>query len=76
VQLSKHGLYAVVFCLSVQATDDNARVVKSSTALRCGIDPEKLGARVFANPDGKHGWREYRNVGWFALIKSTRNVRT
>jgi hypothetical protein len=62
MRLSKQGLCVLVLCLSVQATNASAQVVKSSTALRCGIDPEKSAARIFANPDGTHGWREYRNV--------------
>jgi hypothetical protein len=62
VRLSKYGLCVLVLSLYVQATNASARVVKSSTALRCGIDPEKSAARIFANPDGKHGWREYENV--------------
>jgi hypothetical protein len=59
---SKYGLCVLVLCLSAQATNGSARVVKSATAVRCGIDPEQSAARIFANPDGKHGWREYRNV--------------
>lgn len=31
-------------------------------AERCGIDEEKPAQKVFADPDGKHGWHEYRNV--------------
>jgi hypothetical protein len=48
--------------LFTQSTHTSARVVKSSTALRCGVDPEQLATRAFANSDGKHGWREYRSV--------------
>jgi hypothetical protein len=62
VPLSKYGLCVLVLCLPFQATNASARVVNSSTALRCGIDPEKPAVQIFANPDGKHGWREYRNV--------------
>ena len=62
MRLNNHYLCVLLLCLSTQATNTNARVVESSTALRCGVDPGQSPARIFANPDGKHGWREYRNV--------------
>jgi hypothetical protein len=31
-------------------------------AERCGIGEEKPAQGIFADPDGKHGWHEYRNV--------------
>jgi len=63
VLLTNYCLCVLVLCLSTQANNTHARVVKNSTALRCGIDPEKSAARILANPDGKNmGWREYRNV--------------
>jgi hypothetical protein len=52
----------MLLCLFTQATITNAHAVKSSTVLRCGVDPDQSAARIFANPDGKHGWREYRAV--------------
>ena len=62
MRLNNHCLCVFVLCLSIQASNTSAHVVQSSTALRCGVDPEQLAARIFANPDGKHGWREFRNV--------------
>jgi hypothetical protein len=55
-----------------------ARAAQSPTGQRCGIDQHQPAQRIFANPDGKHGWREYRsvkdvpelenNAGEFALL--------
>jgi hypothetical protein len=33
-----------------------------STAQRCGVDQHQPAQRIFANPDRKHGWREYPSV--------------
>ncbi len=62
MRLNNHCLCVLLLCLFTQPINTSTRVVKSSTALRCGVDPEQSAARIFANPDGKHGWREYRNV--------------
>ena len=62
MRLNNHCLCVLLLCLFTQATSTSARVVKSSTALRCGVDPEQSAARIFAKPDGKQAWREYRNV--------------
>jgi hypothetical protein len=61
VRLNHRYLYVLLLCFVTQA-NTSARVAKSSTALRCGVDPEQPASRIFADPDGKHGWREYRNV--------------
>jgi hypothetical protein len=61
VRLNNRYLCVLLLCFVTQA-NTSARVAKSSTALRCGVDPEQPASRIFADPDGKHGWREYRNV--------------
>jgi hypothetical protein len=55
-----------------------ALAAQSPTAQKCGIDQRQPAQRIFANPDGKHGWREYlsvknvpeleNNAGVFALM--------
>lgn len=35
---------------------------QSLTAQRCGVDQNQPPQRIFADPDGKQGWREYRSV--------------
>jgi hypothetical protein len=39
-----------------------ARAAQRPTAQRCGVDQRLPAQRIFADPDGKHGWREYRSV--------------
>jgi hypothetical protein len=55
-------LCVLLACFFTQTTNTSARVVRSSTAQRCGVDSEQSATRIFANSDGKHGWHEYRNV--------------
>ena len=35
---------------------------RTATAERCGADQKKPAERIFANADGKSGWREYRSA--------------
>ncbi len=60
MRLTNRCPQVLLLCLFSLAT--SARAVENSTALRCGVDPKQSAARIFADPDGKHGWREYRNV--------------
>jgi hypothetical protein len=60
-----------------------ASAAQSPTAQRCGADQRQPAQRIFANPDGKLGWREYRsvkdvpelenNAGEFALLWTGHN---
>jgi hypothetical protein len=60
-----------------------ARAAQSPTAQKCGIDQHQPAQHIFANPDGKLGWREYRsvkdvpelenNAGEFALLWTGHN---
>src|SRR5437667_9526564 len=51
---------ALFFCLfAVTAT---AATAKRATARRCGVKQDQLAQRIFADPDGKHGWHEYRRL--------------
>jgi len=62
MRLNNQCTCVLLLCLFTLAASTSARAVESSTALRCGIDPEQSAARIFADPDGKRGWRAYRNV--------------
>jgi len=62
MRLNNYCTWVLLLCLFTLATSTSAIAVESSTALRCGVDPEQSAARIFADPDGKRGWREYRNV--------------
>jgi hypothetical protein len=56
------GLLASVLCLLAVTTDATASTGKNATARRCGVDQDRPAQRIFAAPDGKHGWREYRHL--------------
>jgi hypothetical protein len=62
LRLNNYCPCVLLLCLFGLATSASTRATESSTARRCGVDPEQSAARLFADPDGKHGWREYRNV--------------
>jgi len=53
---------ASVLWLFAMAISSSAGTVKSSTAQRCGVDQDRPAQRIFADPDGKLGWHEYRSV--------------
>jgi hypothetical protein len=40
----------------------HASTVKSPTAQQCEVEQDRPAQRIFADPDGKHGWSEYRSV--------------
>jgi hypothetical protein len=58
------------------------RANQNPTAERCGVDQNQPAQHIFANPDGKRGWREYANgndvpeleldAGGFARLWSNR----
>ncbi len=59
------------------------RAAQSPASQRSGVDQHEPAQRIFANPDGKHGWREYQSVkdvpelendaGEFALLWTGHN---
>ena len=52
----------VALCSLTLATNSAASIGKNLTAQQCGVDQNRPAQRIFADPDGKHGWREYRNL--------------
>jgi len=74
---------ALVALLIVAALGGEARATQNPIAQRCGVDQSQPPQRIFANPDGKQGWREYPNVkdvpelelnsGGFARLWSSRD---
>lgn len=55
-------LLASVLCLFAAPTSAHTSTVESPTAQQCGVEQNRLAQRIFADPDGEHGWREYRSV--------------
>jgi hypothetical protein len=55
-------LWLFVFCFFAQRTNAGPAGVHSAVAQLCGVDESKPSARVFADPDGKDGWHEYRTA--------------
>jgi hypothetical protein len=53
---------ASILCLIVGAVVSDPSAAQSVTAKKCGVDQKQPAQRIFADPDGKHGWREYRTV--------------
>jgi hypothetical protein len=60
--LQSHLGLPCILCLVAATASTSASAVGSSAARLCGVDMKKAAGRIFANPDGKHGWREYRTV--------------
>ena len=56
---SHWGLVLWMLAVTISTT---AGTRNSGTARRCGIDQDLPAQRIFADSDGKHGWREYRSV--------------
>jgi hypothetical protein len=56
------GLLASVLCLLAVTTTTAASTGKNATAQRCGVDQDEPAQRIFADPDGKHGWREFQQI--------------
>lgn len=49
----------LVVCLLVISTSGSECSHRTQTALRCGVYQDQPPQRIFADPDGKHDWREY-----------------
>jgi hypothetical protein len=43
-------------------TTTAASTGKNATAQRCGVDQDEPAQRIFADPDGKPGWREFQHL--------------
>ena len=56
------GLLASVLCLLAVTTTTAASTGKNATAKRCGVDQDEPAQRIFADPDGEHGWREFQHL--------------
>jgi hypothetical protein len=53
---------AYALCLCAATISAHASTVKSPTAQQCEVEQDRPAQRIFADPDGKHGWSEYRRV--------------
>ena len=53
---------ASVLCLLAAPISAHTGTVESPTAQQCGVEQDRLAQRIFADPDGEHGWSEYRSV--------------
>jgi hypothetical protein len=62
MRVSNFFQLASALCLFVMTANPDAGTVKSPTAQRCGVDQDRRAQRLFADPDDKHGWQEYRSV--------------
>lgn len=51
-----------VFCLTFMTLGNSVGAAQTPTALRCGVDQDRMAQRFFADPDGKNEWKEYRSV--------------
>ena len=52
----------LVLSLLAGTTGATASTGKTATSQRCGVDQDQPAQRILADPDGKHGWREYQSV--------------
>lgn len=52
----------IVLCLFAAPISAHTDTVESPTAQQCGVEQDRLAQRIFADPDGEHGWSEYRSV--------------
>lgn len=53
---------ASAFCLAIIAFGARANAGQTPTALRCGVDQSQQAQRLFADPNGKNEWKEYRAI--------------
>ena len=80
---TKFSRLAFIALLNLAAFGGVARATQNATAQRCNIDQSQPAQRIFANPDGKQGWREYASAkdvpelqlgsGQFARLWSSRD---
>jgi hypothetical protein len=56
----KYVIIAVYLCAA--SIPASAGTGLNATWQRCGVDQKQTPQRVFANPDGKVGWQEYRTL--------------
>jgi hypothetical protein len=53
---------ASILCLFAAPISAHTDTVESPTAQQCGVEQDRPAQRIFADPDGEHGWSEYRSV--------------
>lgn len=58
----KFALTALLVCLALGLLGGKVSSAKVLNAQECDVNPDQPAQRVFADPDGKHGWREYGSV--------------
>jgi hypothetical protein len=62
MRINRRCELAFVLCLFAMTISTDASTVNSATAQRCGVDQDRPAQRLFADPNGKHGWQEYRSL--------------
>jgi hypothetical protein len=58
----KSGYLSTVLCLLAVTVNGLASTGRTPTAQRCGVDQDQPAQDIFADPDSKNGWHEYRNM--------------
>jgi hypothetical protein len=62
MQAMNRNYLATALCLLPLAVGSAASIGKSQTAQQCGVNQDRPAQRIFADPNGKHRWREYRSL--------------
>ena len=62
MRTSRFSICSLVLCFAVMALSMSLPAGQSATALQCGVDQTRKAQRLFADPNGKNEWKEYRNI--------------
>ncbi|SRR5579871_1187285 len=58
----RHRVLPSILCLLAITANAAAGTRENATAERCGVHQDRPAQRIFADPDGKKGWHEYRHL--------------
>lgn len=69
----KRWMWAFLICLLSTTVGNRAATVKDSIARECGVDTDQPAQRIFADPEGKHAWHEFKRLKDVSEIQSSRH---
>ncbi|MEQ1354606.1 MAG: hypothetical protein ABLT11_11345 [Candidatus Acidiferrum sp.] len=55
-------MLASLACLLFSTVGNCAATIKDSIARECGVDADQPAQRIFADPEGKNAWREFKKL--------------
>jgi hypothetical protein len=58
----KRWIWAFLLCPLSTAVGSRAATIKDSIARECGVDQDQPAQRIFADPEGKNTWREFKKL--------------